>query len=591
MFKIVYHRFDQERLSNWGNGYTTEDEAWEKVHDLLANDTSLCGVFAFEVVVDWAGREQGRFDAGTYKPPVWRNEVFWKRATRDGFGQHYAHISTEDPTMLAYTPDDEKGAADRQTRLKPGKYLTKFFGASEKPGPYQGLIADGPLKGSRPALTKQQIAYYAEWWEKGAKPSKFENLELHWAETPEEIAHAYMDGPRSCMGGSEGGRMFTKAKTHPATVYGAGDLFLAYLQEPSGKIMARAICWPEKKTFGRVYPSPSNWPSDGFASETEAQDCQNELHERLKKLGYASIGERKDALDGARLLRIPIADRAGYFRMPYLDNEYHIVEAEGDDKSKFFIMKRDDGIRAGMTDGTVFFPETFVCGCCARTKQAANHEGRHLKFQVFTVYDPNNGPAEPKDYCYDCQVRWAYKCRGTDTWFDSRNVSYVTDDYEGWKFARAWAGDRAYSCAYDGYNYVELDNYPAKTKVVIGGKTYAKKNVHNVAFHCLYDGQDYLFKEMSLKYPGFPKAMDKDEISVADRERCSPMRRLLVLDEKNLQWVNSVTWPYVQDEAAYFWASRKLHNERDAERRRLLKAMAMPSTSYSDEVVQIMAAE
>src|SRR5262245_40108071 len=72
---------------------------------------------------DWRERERQRFAKGEYKPVLWVNEPWWQEVP-----DHFVHIAVNDKTRIAYTPDAEKGAADRQTSTLPGKYLTQFFG-------------------------------------------------------------------------------------------------------------------------------------------------------------------------------------------------------------------------------------------------------------------------------------------------------------------------------------------------------------------------------------------------------------------------------------------------------------------------------
>lgn len=575
MYLIKYYEQRRpDRIHQWyDSGHATEDDAWDAIAQLFASADVNPAEYVFFPVVDWERRESSRFDDGTYKRPVWARDRFFLDYD---IGQHYVHVSTEDPTMIAFTEDAAKGAADRQTRMKPGKYLTKFFGASEK----TGYIAAGPYEGDRPKLSKQQIAYYAEWFAKGERPKLFEDLELKFATTPLDIARAYKEGVRSCMGGSEGGRSFKTIKDHPTRVYGAGDLHLAYFEDKEGRIRARAICWPEKKTFGRCYPAPQNWTSDGFGSEAEAQECQDELRQRLRDMGYTDIGERSSALEGARLLRIPVKDTAGFFVMPYLDNEYGIVEAEGEDKDKFFIMKRygqtEGVIRCGSTEGRVYVPTLFTCACCGQKKEAGDYAGRNHQHEVFTTWD--DGPANPEIWCSSCIRHSTYLCVGTSKRFSMRGVPATY--FDGAHYAKPFAEKQGiFTCAYDGRAYMPRERGPRK--VVVGGKTYCDRNLQYVAFHCLHDGKDYAFSEMSTKHPGFPKSMDKDDIPQDVRDKFNIMRRRLTYDLRAFSWVDETKYPYSQNNAAHFWAERHTRNEA----RRLARQRAAQATLSDDQLV------
>ncbi len=125
---------------------------------------------------DWRERERALFADGTYTALPWEDIGFWRGSTAEA--EHYAHVSTADPSKIAYTPSGKHGAADRQVRMKPGKYLNKYFGD---------------------VLTAAQIASFA-----GKFAEANEQHELHIAEEPDECARVYIDGPRSCMGGGGG---------------------------------------------------------------------------------------------------------------------------------------------------------------------------------------------------------------------------------------------------------------------------------------------------------------------------------------------------------------------------------------------------
>lgn len=161
---------------------------------------------------DWHERERRRFATGEYQPVLWTGEKWWKEI--DG---HFAHISVKDKTRIAFTPDAEKGAADRQTAILPGKYLQQFFGD---------------------VLNAEQIREFAM-----QHSTKFEQNELKLARTVEEIEHVYKVGPTSsCF-----------AKTTKANLYASGDFAVAYIEDANGKITARAVCAPERKIYPYIY--------------------------------------------------------------------------------------------------------------------------------------------------------------------------------------------------------------------------------------------------------------------------------------------------------------------------------------------------
>ena len=82
---------------------------------------------------EWKSREISRFRDGKYSRPVWDNKnedwdsfVDVRVAFTEQTKHHYAHVSLNNQAMLAYTENETKGKADRQTPIKVGRYLNRF---------------------------------------------------------------------------------------------------------------------------------------------------------------------------------------------------------------------------------------------------------------------------------------------------------------------------------------------------------------------------------------------------------------------------------------------------------------------------------
>jgi len=60
--------------------------------------------------LNWPSRERNRFVSGEYLHVAWENAPFWQRRTHEQ-RMHFAHRSKERPHMIAFTENDEKGAA------------------------------------------------------------------------------------------------------------------------------------------------------------------------------------------------------------------------------------------------------------------------------------------------------------------------------------------------------------------------------------------------------------------------------------------------------------------------------------------------
>ena len=193
---------------------------------------------------DWREREKKRLANGEYKPVIWLNEPWWRELPN-----HFVHVSVKDTTKVAFTPDAEKGAADKQTIVAPGKYLQKFFGD---------------------VLTSEQIRTYTM-----QHNTTFELNELKFVTTPEEIERVYKPYlGSSCFSG-----------TTKANLYGSGDFAVAYIENTKGEITARTVCVPERKIYVKIYG-----------------DYQR-LGSLLAKAGYKDTPYDSKAYKGLRLVK------------------------------------------------------------------------------------------------------------------------------------------------------------------------------------------------------------------------------------------------------------------------------------------------
>ncbi len=198
----------------------------------------------------WQEREWERFSTGEYTIVPWSGE-WW--ATTPYTRLHFPHLIDD---KVAFTSTNARGLTDTKTLMRPGKYLRRFYAAT---------------------LSESQIQEWAE----GVATLQ---IEVKFATTPDEITRVYLNGPDSCMSSE-----FKKQPVHPAAVYGAGDLAIAYM-ERNGKVVARVLCWPEKK----VYAHP------------DATYGKDYIEVMLHKLGYHPSGREGAEFRGARLLAVPL---------------------------------------------------------------------------------------------------------------------------------------------------------------------------------------------------------------------------------------------------------------------------------------------
>lgn len=427
----------------------------------------------------WKERETVMFLEGQYQHPVWVDEDFWEEAHALK-AQHFTHISSIDPSAIAFTEDERKGEADRQTMMRPGKYLQKFFGA----GP-EGVIEHGPYKGEPPRITKQKVAFYAAWHQAGARPPSEDILEI--TEDENRMVEAYEEGPDSCMMGK--GWEFAN---HPVRVYSGGGLALALLlSHASGEVIGRALCWPAREVFGRVYPTPTGALS---------KELYDELMARLKAKGWTSIEEDKSVFEGALLRQM--TNRWGTMMMPYLDHEYGVEDVYRDGKS-WWRMTHDEP-HQDSTDGEYSNPEPdWTCESC--------DEGQSEDNDSYTVYGGwrqlpgqryGHGRHEMQ-WCESCREYNAFWCDGAEEYF-TEDVGSVEVGYR--TYAEPWfQANGGWTCDHSGEHYLREDDPPV---VLANGMQVHPDVLEECAFRCLWEGTWQPLDWMSDVTPGYAADLD-----------------------------------------------------------------------------------
>lgn len=219
----------------------------------------------------WKAREAARLEDGTYTRVPWDNGIcwFWRELRKPEAEFHFAHVALKHPGCIAFTENAAKGAADVQTPMKVGRYLERFYNL------------DGD---SVRTFANQYLAKYG-------------TLELRFAATEDDFEHVYTNGPSSCMSKAAS---YYESPVHPVRMYAAGDLQVAYLvaKDDGEHITSRVLCWPEKKTYGRVYGD------DKIETMLDAEGWQHEDY-------FAN---------GAKMLRQEADD--GRLIVPYVDGVY-----------------------------------------------------------------------------------------------------------------------------------------------------------------------------------------------------------------------------------------------------------------------------
>ncbi|MFG1395854.1 hypothetical protein [Roseixanthobacter pseudopolyaromaticivorans] len=315
----------------------------------------------------WKEREASRFADGTYQAVPWADAP-WFAAEPSPAKDHFVHVSKDVPGMVAYTEDAAKGAADRQTRVKAGVYLHRYFGE---------VLSSDEIRDIATEFTAER-----------------EDNTLLFAATADDIERVYTTGPESCMAHPSSSY---ESSIHPVRVYAAGDLQVAYI-ERGGDITARALVWPKKKAVGRIYGDEAR------------------LLRLLRLAGYGYPDT--ELFDGARLLRI---EERGTFVAPYLDGDLEV-----NDGGKFLVITSGSGdVCCGRTDGFADEPEE-EGQYCNRCEEHQDEDG----FQEVR-YHTWNGRTTTTEWCEHCCDNSTFVCDSTgERWCEDDAV--LMENGETW---------------------------------------------------------------------------------------------------------------------------------------------------------------
>lgn len=359
----------------------------------------------------WRERETALFANGTRKPlPQWWLESPWWQENQAIHADHFPHMSVKNPGSIAFTESPDKGARDIQTPISPSRYLARFF-------------AD--------ILRPEDIAAISARFAGG-------DAILQIASTPEAFADVYTRATEvcaentsvmSCMSPHYSGRgynRFASLPHHPAYVYGAGDLAIAYVEREGEGVVSRAVIWPECKKFVRLYGNTKT-------------DCAT-LRALLEEQGYHGT----DSFAGARILKHEFS--RGYL-MPYIDGDDQGVDDRGD----YFKISTCPDFECNNTCGYIEDEETSRCehcgthlcdyddqynvqgelwceSCCEDDSFYCEHykESFPVSHGTVTVYTGRTNRLREETWSARAAHNYAFHCDATDKHYSNYDFTGIT---------------------------------------------------------------------------------------------------------------------------------------------------------------------
>lgn len=253
---------------------------------------------------NWMYREAERFTDGEYTDLPGSVMQAMAEAGVTPEYRHFLHTSTQRPGMIAFTEDDAKGAADRQTQTKFGKYLKRYHGHLDAP----------------------TVAHLA-----GLLRIAVDVPTLFHADTRDDIADVYQSGPNSCM--AHDADDYDTGGTHPTEVYAGPDTAIAYTKR-EGRITARAVVNTTTMQHVTIY------------GDKEA------LQPLLDAAGYT-----RGTLNGARCLYLE--NNNGDIIFPYVDGGADMVTVTGG----YSVLGYDGDHNAARNTNGLLVSGEYCCNC------------------------------------------------------------------------------------------------------------------------------------------------------------------------------------------------------------------------------------
>lgn len=418
MFRVIFADTGSPALSI---AFDTATQA-SAIRDCLATARPLR--IARIVNDSWRIREALRFDNGTYKPlPAIIMDAEWfigSEADRN----HFAHRANCDPAKIAFTESPEKGMDDRQTVIPINRYLARYFGDKLRSEEIAKLSALYTAPEHTLTIGSDAQAFHFAYSDQQVKSES----SMHY----------------SCMRYTAG---YFGTPCHPAETYAAGDLAIAYITCPddSARVIARAIIWPKKMSFVRVYG----------IDET----IRVALVQMLEDRGYC----RAEDWRGARIRAIEFDGR---LVVPYIDGE--ITSLEYDD---------DDDVMTVSRHGTVDGSSTRGWAHSNSGRVSCEHCGERCS-------EDDTRPVGNEMWCDDCVSSDAVFCEYNEEYFSDSEQFICVETTSGSQMWHNSAARHAFYCEKQGAWYANGDFNEIEVNTRNGVQVWCEQDNSDEYFIC-----------------------------------------------------------------------------------------------------------
>lgn len=427
MFRVIFADTGTPALSIT---FASAAEA-SAIRDCLATPRPLR--IARVVNDSWRIREALRFDNGTYKPlPAIISEADWF-VNSEADKNHFAHRANSDPAKIAYTESPEKGMDDKQTVIPVNRYLARYFGDK--------------LRSEE--IAKISALYTTPEYRLIISDEREDFLRAYSGQDVNSESSSYS----SCMRYT---KEYFNTPCHPAEAYAGYGLAIAYIADPndSETIIARAVVWPEKMRFVRVY---------GVDEQIRVA-----LVDMLENRGFARASDWR----GARLSAIEFEGR---IVVPYIDGD--VTSLEHDDDENFMTVSRHGNIDGSTTRGWAeSATNRHICECCG--ERAHEEDMRHVGGEI---------------WCDSCVDSDAVFCEYDEEYYSDSESFLQVNTRHGMQTWRARNVERhAFYC--DKTEEYYCDSFFTQIEVETGGyhsETWCEEESENLFFTCEKTGKNY----------------------------------------------------------------------------------------------------